>query len=146
MFIWIFAFSLIFRYQFTHKFFPSLLSIKFLISSGFRFQFYNSMNNFFLLSFNFTLWSARTAKSTILKVLFFDDDYYKVRGSGWDLVICLYLNITEEFVLLILQDRFWVVQIPFGCMVKFKFLAQLLIIIITIIIWEENNSMCILND
>ena len=49
--------------------------------------------SFFSLSFNFTLWSAGTAKSTIVKVLFVvvvvvdddDDDYnyyYKVWSSG----------------------------------------------------------------
>ena len=46
-----------------HNFFNSLTSSKYL--------------SFFSLSFNFTLWSAETAKSTILQVLFFDD-YDKV--------------------------------------------------------------------
>ena len=79
--------------------------------------------SFFSLSFNFTLWSAGTAKSTILQVLFFVD-YYKVWSSGWDLVICLYIKIPEEFVSFILQDGFWVVHMPFVHIVKFKFLAQ----------------------
>ena len=39
---------------------------------------------FFSLSFNFNLWSAGTAKSTILQVLFFDVSYYKVWTSGRD--------------------------------------------------------------
>ena len=38
----------------------------------------------FLHSFNFTLWSAGTAKSTILQVLSFFVDYYKVLSSGQD--------------------------------------------------------------
>ena len=40
-------------------------------------------------------------------------DYYQILLSGWDLVIHLYLKIIEEFVHLILQDRFWVVHMPF---------------------------------
>ena len=51
-------------------------------------------------------------------------DFYKVWLSGQDLVIHLYLKNPLEFVHLILQDRFWVVHIPFVCMVKFQFLAQ----------------------
>ena len=35
-----------------------------------------------------------------------------------------YLKVTGNLMCLILQDRFWVVQIPFGRMVKFQFLAQ----------------------
>ena len=38
--------------------------------------------------------------------------------------ICLYLKILENFVRLILQDRFWVVHLLFVHMVKFQFLAQ----------------------
>ena len=77
----------------------------------------------FSRSFNFTMWSAGTAKSTILQVLFFVE-YYKIWSSGWDLVIRLYLEISEEFVYLILQDRCWVVHIPFVCMVKLQLPAQ----------------------
>ena len=55
--------------------------------------------------------------------LFFAD-YCKVWSSGRDYVICLYLMIPEEFVCVILQDRFWVVHIPFVRMVKLQFLAQ----------------------
>ncbi len=40
-------------------------------------------------------------------------------------MIRLYLKIPEKFVRLILLNRFWVVHIPFHCMVKFQFLAQL---------------------
>ena len=47
--------------------------------------------SFFSHSSRLILWSARTAKSTILQVPFFVD-YYKVGSSGWDLVIRLYVN------------------------------------------------------
>ena len=61
--------------------------------------------SFFSLSFNFTLWSTRRVKSTILQVffffsfflflffLFFFVDYYKVWSSGRDQVIRLYIKI-----------------------------------------------------
>ena len=39
-------------------------------------------------------------------------------------MICLYQKIQENFVLLILQVRFRVVQIPLVCMVKLKFLGR----------------------
>ena len=52
----------------------------------------------FLLSFNFTLWSAKFA---IRQVLLFVD-YHKIWTSGRDLVIRLYLKIPEEFVRLVL--------------------------------------------
>ena len=48
--------------------------------------------SFFSHSFGFMLWSARTAKSTILQILFFVD-YYKVWSSGRDLVIRLYVKV-----------------------------------------------------
>ena len=55
-----------------HSFFHSLARSRYL--------------SFFSDSFNFTLWSARTAKSTILQVLFFFFfvDYYKVWSSDHD--------------------------------------------------------------
>ena len=82
--------------------------------------------SFFSLSFKFTLWSAGTAKSTIRKVLFFFFFLLIIMicSPGRDKAIRLYLKIPEEFVRLILQDRFWVVYIPFFRMVKFQFLAQ----------------------
>ena len=51
-------------------------------------------------------------------------DYYKIWLSGPDLVICLYLKIPEEFVHLIVLDRFWVVHIPCVRIIKLQFLAQ----------------------
>ena len=61
------------------------------------FMFYSFFNSLarprylsFSHSFKFILWSAGTAKSTILQMLFFID-YYKVWTSGWDQVIRLYV-------------------------------------------------------
>ena len=71
-----------------HSFFNSLAKLRYL--------------SLFSHSFIFTLWSAGTAKSTILHVLFFVVEYYKIWSSGQDLVIRLYLKIPEEFVRLIL--------------------------------------------
>ena len=48
----------------------------------------------------------------------------KVWSSGRDKVIHLHLKIPEEFVRLILQDRFCVVHIPFVRIVKLQFLTQ----------------------
>ena len=56
-----------------HSFFNSLARSRYL--------------SFFSLSFRFILWSAGTATSTILQILFFFFffvDYYKVRSSGRD--------------------------------------------------------------
>ena len=39
-------------------------------------------------------------------------------------MIRLYHKILEKFVSLVVQDRFWVVHIPFDRMVRFKLLAQ----------------------
>ena len=50
-----------------HSFFNSLARSRYL--------------SFFSHSFSFILWSAGTAKSTILQVLYFFADYYKVRSS-----------------------------------------------------------------
>ena len=75
---------------------------------------------FFSLSFNSTLWSA---KSIILPVLFFSliiirsVHLVKIR---W--FICM--SKSHMSLCLILQDRLWFVHIPFVRMVKFKFLAQ----------------------
>ena len=53
-----------------HSFFNSLARSKYL--------------SFFSHSFSFIQWSARTAKCTILQILFFLVDYYKVCSSGRD--------------------------------------------------------------
>ena len=92
------------------------------------YSFFNSLArsryvSFFSLSFRFFLWSAGTAKSTILQIFFFFVDYYKVWSSGQDLVICLYVKVPLEFMRVIFKDRRWVVHIPFVSMVKYQFLA-----------------------
>ena len=46
--------------------------------------------SFFSLSFRFILWSAGTAKSTILQVFV---DYYEVWSSGRDSVIRVYVKV-----------------------------------------------------
>ena len=75
---------------------------------------------------NFILWSARTAKSTILQIVsFFFLDYCKVWSSDRDYVISLYVKIPWEFICLIPQGRCWVVHIPLVRMIKFKFHTQL---------------------
>ena len=48
---------------------------------------------FFSHSFSFILWSAGTAKSTILQVLFLVVDYNKVWCSDRDLVIRVYVKV-----------------------------------------------------
>ena len=68
-------------------------------------------------SFNFILWSAGTAKSTIRQFLFFVD-YHQVWSFDWDKVIYFYHKIPENFVRLIFQDGFWLAYIPFVRMVK----------------------------
>ena len=91
----------------SHSFFHSLARSKYL--------------SFFSHSLNYTLWSACTARFTILQFFY----YYKIWSSGRDLVICLYVKIAEEFVCLLLSDIFWVVHIPFVRTVK----LQLIVII-----------------
>ena len=53
-----------------HSFFNSLARLRYL--------------SLFSHSFSFILWSAGTAKSTILQIFFFVVDYYKVWSSGRD--------------------------------------------------------------
>ena len=53
------------------------------------YSFFNSLArsrhlSFFSHSFSFILWSAGTAKSTILKIHFFFVDFYKIWSSGRD--------------------------------------------------------------
>ena len=99
------------------------------------YSFFNSLTksknlSFFSHRFNFTLWLARTAKPTILQVLsfffffFFFFDYYKIWSSRRGLVFRLNIEIPDEFVPIILWDRFWVVHISFVRMVNLQLLAQ----------------------
>ena len=50
--------------------------------------------------------------------------YHYVWYPGRDYVIRLCFKILQNFMCLILQDRFWFVYIPFFHMFKFQFLAQ----------------------
>ena len=97
---------------------PSCFTVFFNSLARFRYL------SFFSISFSFILLSSGIAKYTILLVIFFFLDYYKAWSSRRDLVIHLYVENSEEFVRLILLDRFWIVHIPFVRVVKLKFLAQ----------------------
>ena len=64
------------------------ITIGIIVTSMFH-SFFNSLArsrylSFFPHSFSFILWSAGTAKSTILQIVFFVVDYYKVWSSGRD--------------------------------------------------------------
>ena len=91
-----------------HSFFNSLVRSRYL--------------SFFLFAFNFTLWSGRKSKSTILQVLVFlliiirSGRLAEIRRS-----VCI-THSTGQIVCLILQDRFWVVHIPFVLWTDFSFL------------------------
>ena len=74
-------------------------------------------------SFNFIPWSDGSANLRVLFFFFFVD-YYQIWSPGRDLVIRLYLEISVEFMRLILFDRFCFVHIPFVHMVKLQLLAQ----------------------
>ena len=54
-----------------YQYFVTVQRTPITISITVTFMFHRLYLSFFLLSFDFTLWSARTAKSTILQVLFF---------------------------------------------------------------------------
>ena len=87
------------------------------VTFTFFFFFFNSLARsknlfFFSLSFNFTLWSARTAKSTMQQVLFCC--WLWLGLLVWPRLGDPYHKIPEEFVCLILQDRFWVAHINFN--------------------------------
>ena len=96
-----------------HSFFNSLARSRYL--------------SLFSHSLSFILWSAGTAKSTVLQIFifFFFVDYYKVWSSGREYVIRLYIKVPQEFVRIIFWDRCWVVHIPFIGTVKSKFLVHI---------------------
>ena len=54
--------------------------------------------SFFSYSFSFILWSAGTAKSTILQVLFIFFSLLIIIRSGRDLVIHVYVKVPSEFM------------------------------------------------
>ena len=60
------------------------INVTFMFHSCFNFQARSKYLSFFSLTFNFTHWSAGTANSTILQVLFFVVVYYKIWSSGRD--------------------------------------------------------------
>ena len=92
-----------------HSFFNSLARSRYL--------------SFFSHSFRFILWSAETAKSTILQILFFLLLIILrsglVAGIRWS--VCM---LKSHRSLCVSFSRCWVVHIPFVSMVKFKFLAH----------------------
>ena len=91
------------------------------------YSFFNSLGrsrylSFVSFSFNFILWSAGTAKYTILQVLFFlliiliSGHLAEIRGF-----VCM--SKFHWSLYLILQDRYSVLHVLFVRMVKFKFLS-----------------------
>ena len=58
--------------------------VTFMFHSFFNSQARSRYLPFFSLSFRFILWSAGTAKSTLLQIFFFFVDYYEVWSSGQD--------------------------------------------------------------
>ena len=100
------------------------LTITFIFHSFFNSQAKSRYLSFFLLSFNFTLQSARTAKSTIWQVLFFlliiirSGCLVEIRWS-----ICVSKSQRSLCVSFFRTDS-GVVSIPFVRIVKSKFLAQ----------------------
>ena len=82
-------------------------------------------SSLFLLSLIFPLWSADTAKSTTVQVLFLY--FFIITRLGLLTGIRWYVCISKSrrILCLILLDRIWFVHIRFGRMVKFQFLAQL---------------------
>ena len=77
--------------------------------------------------FNFRLWTAGTAKSNIQQVLFFLFFFFfwfTITRSGSLTEIRWSVCVPEIFVRLIFWDEFWIVHIPYVCLVKFKRLAQ----------------------
>ena len=95
-----------------HSFFSSLAKSRYL--------------SFCSVSFNFILWSAGTAKSTILHVLLLYFLWIIIRSGRlaeikWSICIS---KSHRGLCRLILQDRCWVLHISFIRMVEFQFLAQ----------------------
>ena len=74
------------------------------------------------ISFDFHSVIRRDRKDHKLSFCFVN--YISVRSSGSDLEICLYFNISEKFIHLILREVFWFVHITLFSLVTFKFLAQ----------------------
>ena len=97
------------------------------ITITFMFHSFNSLTRFkylslILLPLIFTLWFTRMAKSMIQQVLIF---YWQSVGLVFWIGLggLFVLHNPRNFVHLILQNRFWILNIPFGSMVKFQFFA-----------------------
>ena len=104
----------------TSRPFPSLwelLHTRYFFCSLARFKYLS----LFLLSLIITLWFTDTAKSTKRPVLCF---LLIIIWFDLLVVICLYLQISKNFMLLILWDGLWFVHISCGSIVKLQFLAQ----------------------
>ena len=81
--------------------------VTFTFHSFFNSQARSRYLSFFSLSFRFILWSAGTAKSTILQILFVFVDYYKVWSSGRDWVIRLYYYYYYYYYYFTFSEFFW---------------------------------------
>ena len=105
------------------------IAVAFIFLSLFSFLARSRNLSLFLLSFCFTLWSARTAKPTLfgsggcLFVLFF------FGGGLFCFVVLLTFSrstrlakISEKFVHHIFKDGFWVLNIPLVRIIKVNFL------------------------
>ena len=77
---------------------------------------------FFSISFIFTLWSTRTAKSTRWQVLFFLLNSTRSALLAW--IKWSNCISDSQIILCVSFFQFWFVQIPFGNMVKILSFAQ----------------------
>ena len=75
---------------------------------------------FFLM---FTLWPTRAAKSAIWQLLFLLLN--SINLVFWQLFYDLFFFQNSRELCLILQDRFWFIDISFSHMHKFQFLAHI---------------------
>ena len=96
-----------------HSFFNSLARSKYLSLSS--------------IPFNFNLWSAGTVMSTIRQVhfllllfLLIITRSSRLAENSWS--VCI--SKSQWSLSVFLQDRFWVLHIPFVRMVKFQFLSK----------------------
>ena len=81
--------------------------------------------SFSSLSFSFILWSVGTAKSTILRVLFFFFCWLLLGPVFWPRLGDPFLSKSYRSLCVIFSDRCWFVHIPFVHMVTFQLLAHI---------------------
>ena len=79
---------------------------------------------FYFFDFHFVKRQDRKIHYMTNSFFFFIIDQNKVWSSDQNKMIRSYFKIPENFMSLIFLERFWFVLVPFGCMVEFKFLAQ----------------------